>query len=413
MGRAVILATVMEANLTTLFLVALIAVAAPLVSELPIGLRLPIVVVEIALGIVVGPYVLGWAEATGVLAFLGTLGLAFLFFLAGLELNFEELRGRPLRLGLKAWTVSIVLALAVTFLLRTTGFLNAPIMIATALATTAIGTLLPILRDSGELKTRFGTLVLGAGAVGELGPVLVVSLILTHEHTTWQQTFLLLVFTGVALAAAIAALRVRLRPIVRLLERTLHASSQLPVRICILLMVGLVVLAHEFGLDLILGAFAAGMVVRLASEGEKGEVLREKLEAIGYGFLVPLFFVVSGIKFNLGSLLESTDALLRVPFFLALFLLLRGSPSLLFYRKDLTKGERLPFILYISTALPLVVAITDIGVATGRMRSENAAALVGAGMVSVLLFPLFALALRKHAGAALAGQERGDDEDAL
>jgi Kef-type K+ transport system membrane component KefB len=407
------LAAVMEANLTTLFLVALIAVAAPLVSEVPIGLRLPIVVVEIALGIVVGPHVLGWAQATGVLAFLGTLGLAFLFFLAGLELNFEELRGRPLQLGLKGWAVSIVLALAVTLLLRATGFLNAPIMTATALATSAVGTLLPILRDSGELKTRFGTLVLGAGAVGELGPVLVVSLILTRDHTTWQQTFLLLVFASVALAAAIAALRMRLRPVVRLLERTLHASSQLPVRICILLMVGLVALAHEFGLDLILGAFAAGMVVRLASQGEKGEVLREKLEAIGYGFLVPLFFVVSGIKFNLAALLESNEALLRVPFFLALFLLLRGSPSLWFYRKDLSRGERLPFILYVSTALPLVVAITDIGVATGRMRSENAAALVGAGMVSVLLFPLLALALRMQAGAAQAGQGRGDDEDAL
>lgn len=163
------LAALVEANLTTLFLVALIAVTAPLVSELPIGLRLPVVVVEIALGIVVGPHALGWAQATGVLAFLGTLGLAFLFFLAGLELNFEELRGRPLQLGLKAWTVSIVLALAVTFLLRTAGFLSAPIMIATALATSAIGTLLPILRDSGELKTRFGTLVLGAGAGASWG----------------------------------------------------------------------------------------------------------------------------------------------------------------------------------------------------------------------------------------------------
>jgi Kef-type K+ transport system membrane component KefB len=256
--------------------------------------------------------------------------------------------------------------------------------------------------------------VLGAGAVGELGPVLVVSLILTHEHTTWQQTFLLLAFAGVALAAAIAALQVRLlRPIVRLLARTLHVSRQLPVRICVLLIVGLVFLAHEFGLDLILGAFAAGMVVRLSSEGERGEVLREKLEAIGYGFLVPLFFVVSGIKFNLGSLLETTDALLRVPFFVALFLLIRGCPSLLFYRKDLAKNERLPFVLYISTALPLIVAITDIGVATRRMRSENAAALVGAGMVSVLLFPLLALALRMRSGAAQPGQGRADDEDAL
>jgi len=303
--------------------------------------------------------------------------------------------------------------LAVTIALRMIRFVSVPIMVATALATTAIGTLLPILRDSGELKTRFGKLVLGAGAVGELGPVLVVSVVLTREHTTWVQTLLLLAFAGVALAAAMAASKVRLRPIVRLLERTLHASSQLPVRICILLMIGLVLLANEFGLDLILGAFAAGMVVRLASEGEKGEVLREKLEAIGYGFLVPLFFVTSGIKFNLASLLESTNAMARVPLYVGLFLLVRGAPSLLFYRKDLEKGEHLPFILYISTALPLVVAITDIGVATGRMRSENAAALVGAGMVSVLVFPLIALVLRRRSGVVQTGQGRGDQEDAL
>src|SRR5215467_7728796 len=131
----------MEANLTTLFLVAVIAVTSPLVAELPIGLRMPIVVVEIALGIIAGPHVLNWAQATGVLAFLGTLGLAFLFFLAGLELNFEELNGRPLQLGVKTWTASIVIGLLLTFTLRATGFLNAPIMIATALATSAIGTL--------------------------------------------------------------------------------------------------------------------------------------------------------------------------------------------------------------------------------------------------------------------------------
>src|SRR5262249_29242684 len=129
----------MQADLATLFLVALIAVAAPLVTELPVKLRLPIVVVEIVLGIVVGPNVLGWAQPVGVLAFLGTLGLAFLFFLAGLELDFEELRGRPLRLGLSTWAISITAGLALTFLLRAVGFLNAPVMIATALATTAVG----------------------------------------------------------------------------------------------------------------------------------------------------------------------------------------------------------------------------------------------------------------------------------
>jgi len=403
----------MDVNLTTLFLVSLIAVAAPLVSELPIGLRLPIVVVEIGLGIVVGPHVLAWGTPTGVLAFLGALGLSFLFFLAGLELDFDQLRGKPIELAIKSWVVTIALSLGVTLLLRAVGFLNAPIMIATALTTTAIGTLLPILRDSGELESRFGTLTMAAGAIGELGPVMVVSLLLSKDHSTLLETLLLMAFVAVTLLAAIAALRVRLAPIIRLLERTLHSTSQLPVRICILLMVGLVALAREFGLDVILGAFAAGMVVRLASTGEKGEVLREKLEAIGYGFLVPLFFVVSGMKFDLEALLASTGAMLRVPLFLVLFLLLRGGPSLFFYRRELGNGERLPFLLYISTALPLVVAITDIGVATGRMRGDNAAALVGAGMLSVLLFPLLALVLRKCTGAARPGKISGAGQDAL
>src|SRR4051812_7442469 len=400
----------MEADLSTLFIVALIAVAAPLVSELPIGLRLPIVVVEIALGILVGPQVLGWADAGGVLAFLGTLGLAFLFFLAGLELDIAELTGRPLSLSLKSWTVTIVLAIGLTLLLRSTGFLNAPIMIATALATTALGTLLPILRDDGELQTRFGILLVAAGAVGEIGPVLVVSLLLTREHTTWVQTLLLLAFAAVALSAAVIA-HTRFDPAIRLLQRTLHASSQLPVRVCILLMVGLVALAQRFGLDMILGAFAAGMVVRLAGAGAQGEALREKLEAIGFGFLVPLFFVVSGMKFDAVTLFASSEALLRVPLFLALLLLLRGGPALLFFRRELARGEHLPFAFYVSTGLPLIVAITEIGVTTGRMRSDNGAALVGAGMLSVLLFPLIALALRRRAGGTKPQHTKASETD--
>lgn len=402
----------METNLSALFIVTLVAVTAPLVSELPIKLRLPIVVVELVLGILVGPQALGWAQPNGVLAFLGTLGLAFLFFLAGFELDVVELSGKPLSLALKSWVVTIALSIALTLTMRSTGFLNAPIMIATALATTALGTLLPILRDSGELKTRFGTLLSAAGAVGELGPILVVSLVLTREHTTWQQTLLLLAFAAIAFFAAVAA-RTRYEPAMHLLARTLHATSQLPVRICILILVGLVLLAQEFGLDLILGAFAAGMVVRLGSSEEKREALQTKLDAIGYGFLVPLFFVVSGMKFDVATLFSSASALLRVPLFLGLFLLLRGVPAVLLSRRELQPGEHLPFALYVSTALPLIVAITEIGVATGRMRADNAAALVGAGMLSVLLFPLIALALRKRSGSVQPQTRIVSDIDAL
>src|SRR5262249_35673390 len=162
---------------------------------------------------------------------------------------------------------SLVLGVLATFALRYSGFLNAPIMIAIALTTTAIGTLLPILRDAGEIDTRFGKIVLAAGAVGGMGPVGAVSRLPGREHSRWEEMTLLFAFAGITGVAAMAAWRVRLAPVIRLLERTLHASSQLPVRVCILLLIGLVVLADDFGLDVILGAFAAGMVVRLGSTG--------------------------------------------------------------------------------------------------------------------------------------------------
>jgi Kef-type K+ transport system membrane component KefB len=398
----------MAANLTTLFLVSLIAVAAPVVSELPIRLRLPIVVVEIGLGIVVGPHVLAWGTATGVLAFLGALGLSFLFFLAGLELDFDQFRGKPIELAVKSWAVTIVLSLGLTLLLRAVGFLDAPISrhgpgrwrwAPCCPSRQPASSHRASARSNGPRRGQ------GLGRSWS-------SPFCSADHSAWLEILLLLALIAVNLLAAMrrCACGCSHHPAA---GANAASTSQLPVRICILLMVGLVALARKFGLDVMLGTFGAGMVVRLASTGEKGEVLREKLEAIGYGFLVPLFFVVSGMKFDLEALLASTDAMLRVPLFLALFLLLRGGPSLFFYRRELGKGERLPFLLYISTALPLVVAITDIGVATGRMRGDNAAALVGAGMLSLLLFPLLALVLRKRTGAARPGRIEGVGEDAL
>jgi Kef-type K+ transport system membrane component KefB len=262
------------------------------------------------------------------------------------------------------------------------------------LTTTAVSTLLPILRAADELETRFGSFLLGAGVVGEFGPVVLISVVFTREHSTPAQTTLMLTFVLIAVLTAAIALKVRPPKFLALLSRTMHASSQLPVRICILVWAFLTVLAQRLGLDMVLGAFASGMVVGLATRGEKGEPLRRKLDAIGFGFLIPMFFVTSGIRFDLGALLESARTLARLPVFLLSFLIVRGFPVLL-YRRDLAKAEFLPLVLCSATALPLVVAITEIGVETGRMSTDNAAALVGAGMLSVLVFPLIAMALRR------------------
>lgn len=395
----------MELSLNTLFLIALIMVISPLIAELPLGFRMPMVVVELVSGIIVGPHVLDLVQVDAVLAFLGTFGLTFLFFIAGMEIDFSLLRGRPLTLGIIGWLLSLALAQLISVGLMLVGFVEAPILVGIALTTTAIGTLLPILRDAKELDTRFGHFLLGAGSMGEFGPILALSLLAPFikgdaHGAEWREPVLLFAFSAIAMVTAWIGLRARPFRIALYLRRHLTTSSQLPVRVAVCLLITLVALAGSFGLDVILGAFAAGMVIgtimRAIDDGERlnigHKIFEQKLEALSFGFFIPLFFVVSGIHFNLAALLD-LHTLARVPIFLLLFLIVRGLPVVALYREELEAPERLRLALFSATGLPLVVAITEIGVLTGRMRTDNAAALVGGALISVLVFPLFALAL--------------------
>jgi len=391
----------MEFNGAALFITAFIAVLAPLISEIPIGLRLPMVVVEVGLGILVGPHVLGWASPTGMLGILGYLGLIFLFFLCGMELDFEAIRGKPLKLAVTGWGLSVVVAFALSALLYRTHFIQAPLLIAVALTTTGVGTIMPILRDSGELGTRFGTYVVAAGAMGEFGPIVLLSVLLTREHTRWIQTALMLFFVLLALLAAGIALLPKPPRIISFLADTMNSTSQLPVRIAILVLAFLIAIAEKFGLDLILGAFTAGMIVSLGSKGIHGAKLVHRLEAIGYGFLIPMFVVASGMHFDIHALFASPRALWRLPLFLVLMFVARSVP-IVFYRYELAKEDRIPFVFYSATSLPLLIAIAEIGVQTGRMMPDNAAAIVGAGMLSILLFPITALLSRRYASVPTA-----------
>jgi Kef-type K+ transport system membrane component KefB len=216
-----------------------------------------------------------------------------------------------------------------------------------------------------------------------------VAILLDHRNPV-QTGLLLVLFVVVAVAATLLAARPHPPRVIRLLHRHLQSSAQLPVRIAVLFILGLVYLAFRLGLDVLLGAFAAGIVVRLFVRGEDSGVVKGKLEAIGFGFLIPIFFIVSGMKFHLTALTSSPGALLRVPLFLVLFLVVRGIPALLLYRRDLPRDQLPPLALFSATALPLVVVITTIGVSEGRMRPVNAAALVAAGLLSVLLYPMIA-----------------------
>jgi Kef-type K+ transport system membrane component KefB len=275
-------------------------------------------------------------------------------------------------------------------------------VIGLALTTTALGTLLPILRDAGLVEGRFGARIMAIGSVGEFAPILAIAVLLDRRNPG-ATSVLLVVFVAVAVAAALVA-RAHPPAVIRFLHRHVHSSAQLPVRVSMLLAIGLVFLAFRFGLDVLLGAFAAGIVVRLFVQGEDSHVVRGKLEAIGFGFLVPIFFIVSGMQFDLHALFATPAGLARVPLFLVLLLVVRGAPVLLLHRRDLPRYQQVPLALFASTGLPLIVVITAIGVEEGRMRPVNAAALVAAGMLSVLLYPAIARALLRRGPGTRPGE---------
>jgi Kef-type K+ transport system membrane component KefB len=284
-----------------------------------------------------------------------------------------------------------VLAYSIAGAVAAAGVVLSGLLVGSALTTTALGTLIPVLRDMDKLDTRLGRFVLGAGAVGEFGPVLIVTVLLGAQANAVTQLLLLGAFVVLAvLAAGLSAGAVgRGR---HFIERNLETSGQVPVRLTVLLLFGLVVVAADLGLDVILGAFAAGAILRLIVQQREVRRFESKLDAVGFGLLIPFFFVTSGMTLDLEALVSSTRALIELPVFLALFFLVRGLPAFLLYRRELDSRQRLSLALFSATQLPLVVAITSIGVDGGHMRPSTAAALVGAGVLSVLIYPSLALA---------------------
>ncbi|MFJ8149979.1 cation:proton antiporter [Streptomyces sp. NPDC096048] len=386
----------------TLVLILAVAVLAPLLVHFTgRRARVPLVIFEIALGILIGPQVLGWAHPDEVVDTLADLGLSMLIFLAGYEIDFAAVRGDTLRRSLWAWPVSLVLGIGLGFLISG-GEVFEAFVVGTALTSTALGTVLPMLRDRGELKGRFGTVVSAFGAVGEFGPVVAMALLLSGRRPA-ESAALLAAFGVITAAAVFWALRPRPPWFGELTEQTLHSSGQFAVRFVMLLLACMLGLAEVFGLDVLLGAFAAGVLTRLvlhrAAPAAGGEVLG-KVEAMGFGFLVPLFYVVTGIEFDLDALLDDPVTLLLVPGFLLLCLLVRGGPVYVLAPKDLSRPDRAALALFASTCLPLVVAITTIGVDQRILGTERAASLVGAAMISVLVLPLLAMRLRSARGGA-------------
>jgi Kef-type K+ transport system membrane component KefB len=374
-------------SLDQLLVVVLVAALAPLIAGLIPGRKLPQVVILLVGGMLVGPELLDLAHADS-LVLLSNVGLGFLFLLAGYELDLDLFRQQAGRLALLGWFVTLAVATAVTGFLAWTGFVDAFVPVALGLTTTALGTLLPILRENDMLGGTLGPNILAAGAVGEFLPVVGIAIFL-GTNGEFQGILSLTVMGALAVVVTVAPRLGTDSRLAKIMNEGQHSTSQTTLRWTIVLLMGLLVLASRFGLDVVLGAFLAGVVLRQWAPGDV-EALEDKLDAIGYGFFIPIFFVSSGMSLDLQSIV---DAPARLLVFFVLLVAVRGLPSMLIYRGVLEPRERLQMTLLTATALPLLVALAAIGLDSGHMLPENAAALVGAGVLSVMFFPAAAVQL--------------------
>ncbi|GAA1813240.1 cation:proton antiporter [Agromyces neolithicus] len=385
----------MEVSVSTMLFVPAIAAAAPLlVRGIGRWLAIPLVVFEILLGLALGPSGLGLVVPDAFLDLLSEFGLAMLFFLAGNEIDFRKIRGRPLTRAAMGWIISLAAGLGIAVIFAVD--LPAAAFIGISLTSTALGTILPVLRDSGDLGTPFGIAVIALGAVGEFGPLLAISLFLSGRSPLVAALVLLLfaVIAGAAIWFAAKGLGERLH---HAITASLHTSGQFAVRLVLFVLLALVALSMVLDLDMLLGAFTAGVIYRLLIAGAPkadAEAVESKLEAVGYGFLVPVFFINTGVEFDLAALFADGRTMAMLPLFLVLMLVVRGIPSLLAAVPGASRRDRIATALFGATGLPIIVAVTAIGVDRNELDTGTAAALVGAGMLSVLLFPLIALAIR-------------------
>jgi Kef-type K+ transport system membrane component KefB len=389
----------MELAFTNLLIVVAVGFAAPLVLGFIPAVRLPSVVLEIVAGIVVGPALLGWVSVDEPVRVFSTVGLAYLLFLAGLEVDFERLRGRVLRVALVGFVVSLAIAIVVGLLLKAGGFASQPLFVAIVLSATSLGVLVPVLKDVGEIESTFGQLIVASATIADFATVILLSLFFSREAGSTASKVILL--GGLFVVAVVVAMLVagversmRLGEVLRRLQDT---TAQIRIRAAFVLLVGLVALATELGLEVILGAFIAGAIISLVDRDRAmtHPDFRRKLEAAGFGIFVPVFFVTTGVRYDLDALTANASTLLHVPIFLAALVAVRGLPALLY--RPVIPRERVPVaVLMQATSLPFIVAATAVGLALRVVSPANAAALIAAGLLSVVIFPAVSLVLLRR-----------------
>jgi len=388
-----------KVSFSGLLIVAIVAFLVPLLLGLTPARRLPEIVLEIVAGIIIGPSVLGWVKVDLPISILAVLGLAFLLFLAGLEVELERLRGRLLAFVGLAFILSFGLALVVGYGLYLAGQVISPLLIAIILVATGLGIVIPILKDAGESTTDFGQLVIAGAMFAEFGSIILLTLFFSREATGIASKLVLLGgFALMAAGFAFVVLRLeRSQRIAAVLLRLQDTTAQIRVRGAFMLLVAFVALASLLGLETILGAFIAGVILRLI-DGDQMMThpqFRQKLEAIGFGVFIPIFFIASGIQFDLAALFSSPSTILRVPIFLVALLFVRGVPAFL-YRSLVGSRRSIVAGLLQATSLSFIVAASQIGLELGLITKATGAALIAAGLLSVLIFPLLALTILRR-----------------
>jgi Kef-type K+ transport system membrane component KefB len=389
----------MELAFTNLLIIVAAGFAAPLALGFFPSVRLPSVVLEIVIGIVVGPAVFGWVHVDDPVQVFSTVGLAYLLFLAGLEIDFMRLRGRVLRLALVGFVVSLAIAIVVGVLFKAGGLVSQPLFLAIVLSATSLGVLVPVLKDAGETGSTFGQLIIASGTIADFATVILLSLFFSRESGSTASKVILL--AGLFVVAVVVALTIvgveRSMRVGAVLRRLQDTTAQIRIRAAFVLLVGLVALATELGLEVILGAFIAGAIISLVDRDRAmtHPDFRHKLEAAGFGIFIPVFFVTTGVKYDLDALTAHASTLLHVPIFLAALVVVRGLPALLY--RSVIPRERLPVaVLMQATSLPFIVAATAVGLSLHVVTPANAAALIAAGLLSVVLFPALSLVLLRR-----------------
>lgn len=382
-------------NLISVWWIVLVAALAPILA-LTSRKYVPDVVWLLAFGVIIGPNMLGLAEQTEAVDFLRELGMGFLFLLAGFEVSTSDMRARQGKHAALTWVICAVLGVGAGLLL-TNGELQVAIVLAIASTSTALGTLLPILKDSELMNTALGRATMTHGAYGELLPIVAMSLLLS-TFATWQASLVLVVFA--IIAVLVVGIPIRFIRRVPLLGKAVVSASnttmQTTLRMTVFALVTLMLLTAIFELDIALGAFSAGLLLNVVFktfDPEHGEEIAHKVEVVGFSFLIPVFFVTSGMGINLGQVLEEWQLLLG---FVALIAMVRGLVVFLRERWTHTYSsiestrEQVALGLYSATGLPIIVAVTQIAASSEIIEQVTASTMVTGGALTVLIFPLIA-----------------------